>query len=102
MGEEKVEELSAEIGGQKLSLKSVALNTVITILILLGVGYTAFSMNQHQTEAKESSHAFVSAIKEQTSAMKEGTSATREQTCLLKFDQKDRPGNAEFCKQITR
>lgn len=102
MDEEKVEELNAEIAGQKLSLKSVALNTIITLLIAVGVGYTAFSMSQHQADAKEGRAEFIGALREQTAVMKEQTSAAKEQNCLLRFEQKERTQQADFCKQIAR
>jgi hypothetical protein len=102
MGDERVEELSAEIGGQKLSLKSVALNTLATVATLIGVAVLIVLATQHQTEAKDQSNAFVAAIKEQTTAMKEQTAVAREQNCLMRFETKDRAERAEFCKQIVR
>lgn len=96
-----VEEVSAEIAGQKLSLKSVALNTLTTVATLIGVIVICMFLWQHQQETKEAGAAFVSALKEQTIAYKEGTATQREQNCLLKFKQEERQQNADFCRQIS-
>ena len=101
MGNE-VEEISGTIAGQSFSLKSVALNTLATVATLVVVSVCAVLLYQHQTEARETKDSFAAAIKEQTIAMREGTAVQREQNCLLRFDQKDRQANAEFCRQITR
>ena len=98
----EVEELSGEIVGQKFSLKSVALNTLATVVTLCGVVVISVLLWQHQIDAKEAGKGFVEALKEQTVAMRESTQVGREQNCLLRFDQKERQSNAEFCRQITR
>ena len=98
----EVEELSGEIVGQKFSLKSVALNTLATVVTLMGVVVISILLWQHQIDAKEAGKGFVEALKEQTVAMRESTQVGREQNCLLRFDQKERQSNAEFCRQITR
>lgn len=81
--------------------KNMALNTLVTIGILVVTSVIAYGLYVHDQSAKENGAAFVSAIKEQTVAMREGTAVAREQNCLLKFDPAQRQQNAEFCKQIT-
>ena len=104
MGQElnEVSEVSADIAGQKISIKSIALNTLATVATLIGVVVISVLLWQHETETRETGKDFVAALKEQTIAMKESTAVGKEQNCLLKFDQKDRLQNADFCKQITR
>ena len=102
MANAEVEEISGEIVGQKFSLRSVALNTLATVATLTGVVVISILLWQHQIDAKEAGKGFVEALKEQTVAMRESTQVGREQNCLLRFDQKERQSNAEFCRQITR
>lgn len=93
------EELNADIAGQKLSLKSQSLNTVITILTFVIVaviavsGYSLFVT--HASDTKEAS-------KELSLALKEITQAAREQNCLISLPQDRRQANAELCKRISR
>ena len=102
MANAEVEEISGEIVGQKFSLRSVALNTLATVATLTGVVVISILLWQHQIDAKEAGKGFVEALKEQPVAMRESTQVGREQNCLLRFDQKERQSNAEFCRQITR
>lgn len=93
MAEEKVEELSAEIGGQKLSLKSVALNTIISAASLIAVLAAIPYGYSHIQDTKEAS-------KELVGALKEMTQAAREQNCLISMpiDRRD----PELCRRIAR
>lgn len=99
--EAAVSELSAEVAGQKLSLKSVALNTLATVATLILVVVIAVLLHQHQQDAKVTGEAFVSAVKEQTGAIKEQTSALRENTCIAAY-QGPASERASFCKQVSR
>jgi hypothetical protein len=99
---EEVSEVSASIAGQKITIKSMALNTLATVATLIGVAVIIVLVWQHDNDTRETSKDFITSIKDQTTAMKDSTQVGREQNCLLKFDQKDRMQNAEFCKQITR
>lgn len=96
-------DVALEIAGQKVNFKNVkSLNTGATLfscglLILLCYAFWA-----HSEDTKTAQAAFIGAVKEQTSAIKEQTTAQREQNCLMRFDQKDRQANADFCKQVTR
>lgn len=93
MAEEKVEELSAEIGGQKLSLKSVALNTIVCVLTLILLAAALPYAYSHITDTKEAS-------KELVGALKEMTQAAREQNCLISMpiDRRD----PELCRRLAR
>lgn len=95
-------ELDAEIAGQKISLKNVSINTIATVVTLIGVSLLIYVAYTHQQDSRDSQASFILVIKEQTGAIKESTSIQREQNCLLRFDQKDRQANADFCKQISR
>lgn len=92
--------LDAEIAGQKLKY-SGPLNTLVTVLTFCLVLLLGYILWAHQSDTKDASAAFVGALKEQTKAMVEGTAVAREQNCLLKFEQKDRPANADFCAQVS-
>lgn len=95
MAEEKIEEISGEIAGQKFSLRSVALNTVLTFLTFMVSFATAYVLYNHTGESKE-------VTRELSMAMKELAQANREQNCLLIFEQKDRQLNAANCKMLSR
>lgn len=106
---EPTADIEASIGNKKLSMKSVELNTFVTLLILLisasilvggalGGWVIVQLLEAHRVEAKEAGAAFVGAVKEQTQATKEQTSMQRERNCIEKFEVKDRPANAEWCR----
>src|SRR5262245_42295007 len=99
--EERVEEATFEVAGQKVSLKSVALNTFVTLISMIGIIILAALMYTHVGEARDTTNNFLAAVKEQTQATKESAQAQREQNCLLRFEQKDRGDKAEFCKTIS-
>lgn len=98
MAEEKVEELTAEVAGQKLSLKSVALNTLATVATLIAVGVLLTITWIHHTDGREGRNEFISALKEQTAAQRENAALQREQNCLFKFKPEERHQWADTCK----
>lgn len=89
------QELTAEIAGQKLSLKNMALNTIATVATLIGMVLIGYIVWEHTSDAKV-------ATKELASAMRELAQANREQNCLLRFSPEQRLSQVEFCKQISR
>lgn len=89
------EELSAEIGGQKLSLKNLPINTIATIATLIGVSLIGYMVWEHTAGTREAS-------KELASAMRELATANREQNCLLIFKQEERQSKAADCKLLAR
>lgn len=100
MGNE-VEELNAEIAGQKISLKSVAINTIVTLLTFALCVVTTSIVWQHTTDARETGKAFVSAIKEQTEATTEQAKLLREANCLQGY-QGPPAEKQNFCARVTR
>jgi hypothetical protein len=103
-------DVAVDAMGVKLNVKNVkSLNTGATLfcagmlILLVSMGYV------HTREAKDDNLAFIAAITEQTKAIREGvratqdgTAANREQTCMLKFEQKERTDvNANWCRQIS-
>lgn len=88
-------ELNAEIAGQKLSLKNVALNTIATVATLFASGLIAYMVFQHTGETKDAS-------KELAGAMRELAMANREQNCLLIFRQEERQAQSANCKAVSR
>ncbi len=95
-------DVAVDAFGAKVNVKNVkSLNTILTLIAALAASFCAYLINQHQVEAKDAGKSFVEALKEQTEAMRDGIAATREQTCLLRFDQKERQTNAEFCRTVS-
>ena len=96
-------DIALEVGGQKVNLRNVkSLNTIATVATLILVVLLCYAFYMHMTDARASNQAFVTAIKEQTTATRESAAAQREQTCMMKFDQRERQANAEFCRQVSR
>lgn len=95
-------ELDAEIAGQKISLKNVALNTMATFVTLVGVVLIVYMLYDHQQSSRDAAKLFVDAVKEQTLAVKESTITQREQNCLLQFEQKERILQADNCRRNAR
>lgn len=89
------DEFSADIGGQKLSLKSQSLNTIICIAILVISVLVGYALVGHTADAKESSKEFVSVMREMTQTMREGN-------CLNAFPPEKREANADLCKRLSR
>lgn len=95
MAEERIEEANLEVAGQKIQLKSVALNTVLTLACALGVAYTALIVTQHNAQAATREDTFAKALGEMVQAQ-------REQNCLISIPEAQREAKAEFCKRVTR
>jgi hypothetical protein len=94
-------ELTAEVAGNKISLKNMSLNTMATVITLILIILLIYILYMHQQDSKEGNREFVSALREQTTAIRDGTSAQREQTCILKFSEQERKMNADWCKQVS-
>ena len=73
-----------------------------TVATLIVVCVLAYAFYVHAQDARDNGKEFVQAIREQTQAVREQTVAAREQNCLLRFEQKDRTQQVEFCKSIAR
>lgn len=89
------EEIDAEIGGQKFSLKTASLNTVATVATLILVSVVAYIMWGHASDTKEAS-------RDLSLALKDMTQAAREQNCLISLPQERREQNADLCKRLSR
>lgn len=98
-GEAQISELSISRDG--ISLKSVTINTLFTLAAAIGAWGAAYLVWEHKTETAQASAAFIKALGEQTQATRDQAAAMREQTCILKFDQKDRGTNAQWCQDIS-
>lgn len=92
-GELKVQELEADIAGQKLKLTGANLNTLFTILGFIVTCLIAYVLYAHTGDTKEASKSLAEAIKDQTQA-------TREQTCVYTMPQTG--ATPELCKRISR
>ena len=92
-GEVKMQELDAEIAGQKLKLTGANLNTLFTILGFIVVCLIAWVLWTHTSDTKEASKVLSEAIKDQTVA-------TREQTCVYTMPQTG--ATPELCKRLSR
>ena len=91
--ETNVQELDAEIAGQKLKLTGSNLNTLFTILCFIVVCLIAYVLWTHTGETKEASKVLADALKEQTVA-------TREQTCVYTIPQTG--ATPDLCKRLSR
>jgi hypothetical protein len=100
MNEQGVEEVTGEIAGQKFTLKSLSLNTLLTLIGVVGVVAVSVLMWTHLGESKESSAAMVGALRELTAAQKDQTMVAREQNCLISLPQDRR--DPELCRRIAR
>jgi hypothetical protein len=95
-------DVAVEGFGAKVNVKNVkSLNTGLTLISAAAGLFAVYLLMMHNVDAKEASRAFVTVLEEQTVALRDGTAATREQTCLLRFDQKDRQSNTEFCRTVS-
>jgi uncharacterized membrane protein len=89
------QEVSADTAIGKFQFKGSSLNTlsaVATLIVVCMIGYVLYA---HAGDTKETNRELVGAIREMAQA-------NREQNCLLRFDQKDRQSNADFCRQLSR
>ena len=97
--EERIEEVS--ISKEGISLKSVTLNTLLTLLTAVGVAVISVLLWGHQQDTRQNQDSLASVLKEQTAAIREQIAVQRENTCMLRFSQETRQVNAEFCKQVS-
>lgn len=81
-GEVKIQELDAEIAGQKFKLTGANMNTLFTVLGFVVGCLCLYALWTHTNDAREASRAFVEAVKEQTAALKDQTATLRESNCL--------------------
>jgi hypothetical protein len=95
-----VEEVNAEIAGQKISLKSLSLNTLLTLVGVIGVVALAVLTWTHLQDSKDASQAMLGAIRELTTAQKDQTVVARELNCLLSLPLERR--DPELCRRIAR
>lgn len=89
------QEVSADTAIGKFSFKGSNLNTLATVATLIVTCMIAYVVYAHAGEDKDTKKELIGAIKEMAQA-------NREQTCMLRFEQKDRQHNADFCKQVSR
>lgn len=90
---QQLQEVDAEIAGQKLKLTGANLNTLFTILGFIVVCLIAWVLWTHTGDTKEASKALAEAIKDQTVA-------TREQTCVYTMPQTG--ATPDLCKRLAR
>lgn len=89
----KLQELDAEIAGQKFKLTGSNLNTLFTILGFLIACLVAWVLWTHTGDTKEAS-------KTLADAMKELAQITREQICVQTMPQTG--ATPELCKRLAR
>lgn len=90
---DELQQVDAEIAGQKLKLTGANLNTLFTILGCIVTCLIAWVLWTHTADTKEASKSLAEAVKDQTQA-------TREQTCVYTMPQTGM--TAETCKRISR
>lgn len=90
---DEVQQVDAEIAGQKLKLTGASLNTLFTIIGCIVSCLIAWVLWTHTGDTKEASKYLAEAMKEQTQA-------TREQTCVYTMPQTG--ATPELCKRISR
>lgn len=95
MAEQAQQELSADTAIGKFAFKGSSLNTLATVATLVVACVIAYVGYGHAADTKDTNKELVGAIREMAQA-------NREQNCLMRFDQKDRQSNADFCKQISK
>lgn len=93
---QNIEELDAQIAGQRLTLKNAPVNTIVTLATFVLVILIAYVIYTHQQDAREANATFLAAVREQTLAVKEQTNALREQNCVA------RKVDPETCRQLSR
>lgn len=82
--------------------KGKRMSEFIAILCLCLLFLLSYVLWEHKAEAKTDSLNLAAVIQQMAAAQTAMVQATREQTCILRFDQKERQVNADFCKQISR
>lgn len=99
--QQETADLNLKVAGQEVNIRNIkSVNTILTTGAFIAACFGVYLLMQHQVEAKQGANAFMEALKEHTSAIRAQTAASREQTCIMRFDQKERQQNAEFCKSI--
>lgn len=83
--ESEVSEVAVDAKNLTASIKSVSINTLLTVLCAIGIGVLVWQGYTHSQDSRDASAAFVAAIKEQTTAIKEQTAVQREANCLVIF-----------------
>lgn len=91
----RIEEATIEIAGQKINLKGMAVNTVLTVAVALGVVFIGTILMQHVSQAATREENFAKALFEMVQAQ-------REQNCLIAIPEAQREAKADFCKRVTR
>lgn len=86
---------------------------IIAILSMLGLILTGFMLFEHRVEATghakslekkldDNNQNLVVIMREMIELQKAALNEQREQTCLSRFDAKDRKENLDFCRRIGR
>jgi hypothetical protein len=96
------EQTEVEVSRDGVKVRGRDVTLFILVAMAIGVGVLLYMLHAHGKDAREGASATVGAFKELTNAIKDSTSAQKEQTCMLRFEQKDRQANAEFCRNISR
>ncbi len=97
-----MEEISAKVAGQEISVKSMHLNTLATVFTLIAVSLLLFMMFTHAEDARQANRDFSAAVKEFTAVSKEQTGAMREYTCMARTDFQDKNAQAAYCSRMGR
>ncbi len=96
MSDQTTSDVSAEIAGQKFSIRNVKdFNTFATVLTMIGVGVLSYAFYAHATDTKDASKDLVMALKDMTQA-------AREQNCLMAFPVERREANVDLCKRLSK
>lgn len=90
-----IEEVSADTAIGKFKVSGTNVNNLLTVLGFVGICILILMTWNHSALAMDARRDLVNAIREMSEA-------TREQNCLLRFEQKDRQGNADFCKRLSK
>ena len=117
-------EIDVTIAGQHVRTKGYRQMDLIWLPLVMGVGYSAFGIYQHEATAqtetrtiaqsvkeanqeivrqlKENNLQVVESMKTLTNEMKKSTAAQKETACLLNPAMKNRPDAREACRSILR
>jgi len=98
-----VEELEVGVGDKKLRLRgSDLLTSVIGMIMCSGLVLLGYIMYEHKDDSRQSTTAFISALKEMTAIQKENVTANRVMNCLIATDQKDREAKLPTCERLAK
>jgi hypothetical protein len=92
MPEDRVEEFSGNIAGQSFSLKSVTLNTLLTIAIGAGLIYLIVDFGGHAVTSKEQTKSVVQVLEKMEANQRIGN-------CLNMFPEHMRETKMESCRR---